>query len=129
MWRDRLGGTASVADRIGFVRTESLGTLFNRSADLVSSFRRLGTLGRRGGAGRRKPIDDGGGDGDASVTFVAGINVREGGEVVEGMTEGGICGEGGFEEVDDEGSISGSFLDRRALWVSSWNKPELLRAT
>ena len=116
----------SVADRIGFVRTESLGTLFNRSADLVSSFRRLGTLGRRGGAGRRKPRADGGGDGDESITFVAGI---AGGEVVEGINgsgEGGICGD---DEVDDEGSISGSFLDRRALWVSSWNKPELLRAT
>jgi hypothetical protein len=62
--------------------------------------------------------------------LVAGI-VREGEaeEGIKGSGEGGICGEGGFEEVDDDGSISGSFLDRRALWVSSWNKPELLRAT
>jgi len=95
----------------------------------VSSFRRLGTLGRRGGAGRRKPRADGGGEGDASVTFVVGI-VREGeAEGINGSGEGGIWGEGGFEEVADDGSISGSFLDRRALWVSSWNKPELLRVT
>ena len=44
---ESIGGTARVADRMGFVRTESLGTSRRRSADLVSSFRRLGTLGRR----------------------------------------------------------------------------------
>lgn len=90
----------------------------------------MGALGRRGGAGRRKPIADGGGDGDESITLVAS-SVREGEaeEGIIGIGEGGFSGEGGFEEVDDDGSISGSFLDRRALWVSSWNKPELLRAT
>jgi hypothetical protein len=73
-------------------------------------------------------MEDGGGDGDASIRlifFVAGI-VR-GEEVFEGIN--GVGGDGGFEEVDDDGSSSGSFLDRRALWVSSWNKPEPFRPT
>ena len=89
----------SVADRIGFVRTESLGKLgLRRSADFVSSRRRFGTLVRRGVTECRKLTEEGGGEGDASITFmnddVSGICVGNGG-----------CGS---ERVDELGSISGS---------------------
>lgn len=65
------GGTVSVADRIGLVRTESLGKfVFKRSADFVSSRRKFGTLGRRGDEGVLKDIDEGGGEGEASITLI-----------------------------------------------------------
>lgn len=64
------GGTVSVADRIGLVRTESLGKLvLRRSADFVSSRRKFGTLGRRGDVGFLKDIEEGGGEGEASITL------------------------------------------------------------
>lgn len=137
MERERVGGTARLADRIGFVRTESFGTLFSRSVDLVSSFRRLGALGRRGGGGRRKPIDEGGGEGVASLTLrkeeSVELVVRDDDEdVVVGIIgrgdRGSGSGEGGLEAVEEFGSSSGSFFDRRAESVSSWKSPrEALR--
>ena len=42
--------------------TESFGT-FSRSAEAVSSRRKAGMLGRRGGCGLEKTVDDGGGEG------------------------------------------------------------------
>jgi hypothetical protein len=64
-----------VADRIGLVRTESLGKLgLRRSADFVSSRRRFGTLVRRGDTECRKHTDEGGGDGDASITSILELN-------------------------------------------------------
>jgi len=63
------GGTARVADLTVLVRRESLGGLPLRSSvDLVSSRRRLGAVGLRGGGGdRRKPTCEGGGEGVGSV--------------------------------------------------------------
>ena len=73
MFRFREGGKWRVAERMGFVRTESLGRDgFSRSAERVSRRRNPETLGRRGGAGRRNPIDDGGGDGVESATLAEG---------------------------------------------------------
>ena len=60
--KERVGGTASVAERIGFERIDRPET------PLVSNLRRLGTLGRRGGgAGLLNVICDGGGEGDESA--------------------------------------------------------------
>jgi len=59
-------GTLRVAERTGFVRTLSFGRaeVLRRSRDFwVSSLRKLGALGRRGGGGLRNPIEEGGGEG------------------------------------------------------------------
>jgi hypothetical protein len=127
MFKESIGGTARVADRMGcFVRKESLGTSRSRSADLVSSLRRLGALGRRGELGFRNPTAEGGGEGVAADVFRArkesGLSVLCEEEVA--LLAGIIgSGEGGLVDVVDEGSISGSFLDRRAALVSSWKRP------
>jgi len=128
MFRESIGGTARVADRMGFVRTESLGTSRRRSAELVSSLRRLGTLGRRGEWGFRNVTAEGGGEGVAEEVF----RPRKGGSALlvlcDDCEKGFFAviignGEDGFVEVVDEGSISGSFLDRSAAFVSSWKRP------
>lgn len=94
----REGGMVRVADRIGFVRTESLGKLgLRRSADFVSSRRRFGTLVRRGVMECRKLTEEGGGEGEASITFTK--------DDVSGIEGRGGCGS---ERVDELGSISGS---------------------
>lgn len=130
MFRESIGGTARVADRMGFVRTESLGTSRRRSAELVSSLRRLGTLGRRGEWGFRNPTAEGGGEGVAEDVFrqrkeeSALLVLCDDCEEEEGFLVVIIGnGEDGFVEVVDEGSISGSFLDRSAAFVSSWKRP------
>lgn len=121
MFRFKEGGRWRVAERMGFVRTESLGRDgFSRSAERVSRRRRPGTLGRRGGAGRRNPIDDGGGDGVESATLAECGGTLGGCDVdgIIGSGEGGRCGaggEGGFDAVDDDGSISGNFLNLKAI--------------
>ena len=100
----------------------------------MSKRRRLGTLGRRGGgAGLLNVICDGGGEGDESAMSpcdtvgslwivgtwsdkddAAGI---EAGIIGRGERRGG---EGdALEDEEEEGSISGSGLDRRADPVSS----------
>jgi hypothetical protein len=69
-WRFDVG-TARVAALAGGVRIWSFGRLMlSRSADLVSMRRRLGTLGRFGGGGRRKARWEGGGDGVVSNSTV-----------------------------------------------------------
>jgi hypothetical protein len=99
MWR--VGGTASVAALIGGVRICSFGRLtLSRSADVVSKRRRLGTLGRLAGVGRRKARWEGGGEGSASIS-------------------------GGMGDFSLSRSISGRTLDRAAVSVSSWNSPAL----
>lgn len=136
---------------MGFVvRTESLGGALGlmRSMDLVSILRRLGALGRRGGSGRLNPIDEGGGEGDESskcdfplVSLLDPFALAALFEEVEtllellfplmvdvimgiGLTGIGDGGLEGLEEVDETGSISGSFLERNALAVSNWKRPE-----
>lgn len=100
-----------MADRIGLVRTESLGKLgFRRSADFVSSRRRFGTLVRRGDKECRKDTEEGGGEGEASITFIP-----EPKDDVSGIGSG----ERGPEEVDELGSISGSGLESPVIWVFS----------
>ena len=114
------GGMVRVADRIGLVRTESFGKLgLRRSADFVSSRRRFGTLVRRGDMDCRKDTDEGGGDGDASITFILELN----------DDVSGIAGSGGriSEQVDELVSISGSDFERPGIWVFSWKSPEPLR--
>ena len=69
-WSVRAGGPPTVADLMGFFRSDSLGRSVvlrvRRSIDFVFIARRLGALGLRGGGGRRKPArDDGGGDGES----------------------------------------------------------------
>ena len=109
-----------MADRIGLVRTESLGKLgLRRSADFVSSRRRFGTLVRRGDMEWRKDTEEGGGDGEASITFIL-----EPKDDVSGIVDNG---ERGSEDVDELGSISGSGFERPVIWVFSWKSPEPLR--
>ena len=110
-----------MADRIGLVRTESLGKLgLRRSADFVSSRRRFGTLVRRGDMECRKDTEEGGGEGEASTTFIP-----EHKDDVSGIVGNG---ERGSEEVDELlGSISGSGFERPVIWVFSWKSPEPLR--
>ena len=107
-----------MAERMGLVRTESLGKLgLRRSADFVSSRRRFGTLVRRGDMECRKDTDEGGGDGVASITFILLLN----------DDVSGIVGSGGSERVDELGSISGSGFEEPVIWVFSWKSPEPLR--
>ena len=121
---------------MGLVRKESFGTLvFSLSADFVSSRRKLGKLGLRGGGGRLNPIDEGGGDGVASVilTFweAAELEVREEDDVVNGisgMGDRGGRGDGGFDDSAETGSISANFLAREGVEVSIWNRPPPLRS-
>jgi len=61
----------------------------SRSADLVSMRRRLGMLGRLGGAGRRKARWEGGGDGSNSVAVGADEEGVDDEEMAVGMTGGG----------------------------------------
>jgi hypothetical protein len=111
----RVWGTARVAALVGGVRMCSFGIVtLSRSADFVSMRRRLGTLGRLCGAGRRKARWEGGGDGSMSKSVVVGADE-------EGMDEEmavGMTGDGdwtwGFSR-----SISGKILDREAERVSS----------
>lgn len=112
-----------MAERIGLVRTESLGKLgLRRSADFVSSRRRFGTLVRRGDMGFLKDIEEGGGEGEASITFMF-----ESSELENEVDDISGNGERGLEEVDEEGSISGSGFERPAIWVFSWKSPEPFR--
>lgn len=100
-----------MAERIGLVRTESLGKLgLRRSADFVSSLRRFGTLVRRGDMECRKHTEEGGGDGEASITFILELRYD---------VNGSGSGERGSERVDELGSISGSGLERLVIWVFS----------
>ena len=112
-----------MADRGGLVRTESLGKLgLSRSADFVSRRRRFGTLVRRGDMGFRKDTEEGGGEGEASITFMFECAELE--NDVDDMLGNGARG---LEEVDEEGSISGSDLERPDIWVFNWKSPEPLR--
>lgn len=115
-----------MADRMGLVRTESLGKLvLRRSADFVSSRRKFGTLGRREDVGFLKDIEEGGGEGEASImlTFES-TGLFKDDDDVEGITSNG---ERGSEEVDEQGSISGSGFEGKLIWVFSWKSPEPLR--
>ena len=119
----REGGIVRVADRRGLVRTESLGKLgLRRSADFVSSRRRFGTLVRRGDMGFLKDTEEGGGEGEASITFIFESTELEN-DVFDILGNG----ERGLEEVDEDGSISGSGFERPVIWVLSWKRPEPLR--
>lgn len=112
-----------MADRIGLVRTESLGKLgLRRSADFVSNRRRFGTLVRRGDMGFRKDTEEGGGEGEASITFMF-----ESTELENDVDDVLGSGERELEDVDEEGSISGSGFERPDICVFSWKSPEPLR--
>lgn len=121
------GGIVRVADRIGLVRTESLGTLvLRRSADFVSSRRKFETLARRD-VGFLKDIEEGGGEGEASITLMfesAGLRLFKDDDTVDGIVGNG---ERGREEVDEQGSISGSGFEGRLIWVFNWKSPAPLR--
>ena len=105
----RLGGTERVAARSGGVRICSLGRLIlSRSADFVSRRRKLGTLGRLGGAGRRKESCEGGGEG--SESNAAGVD-----ELVD--IAAGIMGIGECTKAGRSCSSSGMGLDREAASV------------
>lgn len=109
----RVWGTAKVAALVGGVRMCSFGMVtLSRSADLVSMRRRLGTLGRLGGAGRRKARWEGGGDGSMSNSVVVGAEE-------EGMDEEMAVGMTGRTWWGFSRSISGKILDRAAERVSS----------
>jgi hypothetical protein len=82
---------------------------FKRSAEVVSIRRKLGTLGRFWGTGLRKPTRLGGGEGELSVR-TSGTLVRK------GMGEWELAGVGW--------SMSGRVLERAAVRVSSWKRPE-----
>ena len=81
---------------------------FRRSADVVSSLRRAGTLGRRGGAGRENPSWDGAGDGA----------VWSDGSRHEVMADGIM----GFGETA-ENSSSGRSRGRPVTEMSRWKSP------
>ena len=115
-----------MADRMGFVRSESLGRFVfsvRRSIDFVSIRRRLGALGRRsGGGGRRKPANvDGGGEGE-SVRLESGLPDRLSEEDDDEETLDGIIGRGdrrgagmrpgGLSDIVDDRSSSGGCLVR-----------------
>jgi hypothetical protein len=126
-----------LSDLEGTGRTESL----RRSADFVSSFRRLGAEGRRGGGGgRRKPAWDGGGEGEPSTILIpVSADVED---IIEDMSGRGERGGGKGERGGGRGergggklmlrddmsneerlSISGRDLERNAALVSSWKSP------
>lgn len=115
-----------MADRMGLVRTESLGKLvLRRSADFVSNRRKFGTLGRRGDMDFLNDIDEGGGDGVASMTLrrFGSTELRLFGDDDDGAMSNG---ERGLEEVAEQGSISGSGFEGRVC-VFSWKSPPPLR--
>jgi hypothetical protein len=131
------GGARAVEDFRGMVRTWSL----RRSADFVSSLRRLGAEGRRGGGGgRRKPACEGGGDGVVLTIFMGWLGSAEE-DIMEDMRGSGE--RGGWEELrlrvarvearleddlismEERLSISGRVLERKAALVSSWKSPLL----
>ena len=96
-------GAARVFDLMGIVRTVSFGT--SRSADDVSSLRKLGTLGLRGCCALPGNTEhEGEGDGERSTSMLRG-------------DEEGSC-DAGFGDVEG-GSISGIAFEREAVCVSN----------